>query len=115
MTWILTINFFIRLMIDPRIRLTMELVQQLPTQRNESTNPLSSNFHNFEMLGNTFFNSPGSNNDISNSNINIVSLNNAILSLTKNIEFIYNFVRSAYSPSSDASTARFTLPNANRE
>jgi len=62
---------------------------------NEDINSLSLNFPSHETHGNAISNNFASNNDNNNSNINIVSLNNAILSLSKNIEFIYNLVRSA--------------------
>jgi len=53
--------------------------------------------------------------NVSVNNIDIVSLNNAIVSLSNNFEFICNLARSVYSSANDAIAARFTLSNANNE
>jgi len=80
---------------------------------NEITNSPSTNFHNHKSYGNTISDNSVSNNG--NSNIDIASLNSAILSLSKNIEFIYNLARSAYLTPNVTSAARFTLSNVNNK
>jgi len=76
--------------------------------RNENDNSPPTSCHNQESCCNN-------NSIVSVSNIDIVSLNNAIVSLSKNIEFICNLARSAYSSPNDALAARFTLSNVNNE
>jgi len=64
------------------------------------------------MHGSAIYSSSDSNNDINSNNINIVSLNNTILSLK--IELINTLVRSVYL-STNASAASSSLSNANNK
>jgi len=70
--------------------------------RNENTNSSSTSTQNHEMHYNTNSNNPVS-------NIDIASLNNAILLLSRNVEFICNLARTANSLSNDAPSAPLTL------